>query len=445
MFTLCCLALLPTQPKPEEIRTFELYKNDQYSLVIKARPSVAMDQNDVIWIEVDNLTGQPLRLRLRLELLVKANKQVYPSDYSLYTGHLGEIAEGIRSADHYTAPAGKTSVGRDTLSRHAAAMLGIPKQDQVDIELLVTSFIAGRRHQVSFPMKWLRPSAAAIEVLKKELHTLLFEKPPERDEIAQRRLTSLLNSDEVTKGLSLDGLLTSLTGRNYEQRVFIVNYLLQRHTNDPKVIDFYVQQLAKNDEKVLYDLIISIFIPKPGQARKEQLRFWDERLIEPLIAMFERDPAKFERAVDILLLHPDNWYTDPKQTARLAAAVQKKYPILVRGPWNNLQEQELYDLCRGCLWLGKTSDRASLPLLKTVLEVTKPEVPRYRGEGAMHPNAILGGTAASHAAAAIITILDGPAKNNQPPIHSDPTSVDTILKAKQLLHAEEAKTSNSKK
>ena len=445
MFTLCCLALLPTQPKPEEIRTFELCKNDQYTLHVKARQSISMDQTEILWLELENHTGQPLRLRPRLELLVKANKQLFPHDYSLYTGHLGEIAEGIRSADHFTAPAGKTTVGRDTLSRHAAAALGIPKQDQVDVTMVVTSFIDGKTHQVTIPMKWLRPSAAAIEVLKKELHTLLFEKPPERDEIAQRRLTSLLNSDEVTKDLSLDRLLTALTGRNYQQRVFIVNYLLQRHTNDPKVIDFYVQQLAKNDEKVLYDLIISIFMPKPGQLRHEQLYFWDERLIEPLIAMFERDPAKFERAVEILLLHPDNWHTDPKRTARLAAALKKKYPILVRGPWNNLQEQELYDLCRACLWLGKTFDRASLPLLKTVLDVTKPEAPRYLGEGAVHPNAILGGTAASHAAAAIINILEGPEKKNQPLNRSNPASTDTILRARQLLKDDEAKAANSKK
>lgn len=323
MFFLCCLAFLPTQLKPEEIRTFELYKNAEYTIRVKARSSISMDQDDIIWLEVENHTGQAFRLRPRLELLVKAHKQLLPYDCSLYTGHLGEIAEGKRSADDFSAPVGKTSVGRETLSRHAAAMLGIPKLDQVEIELMVTTFIDRQRHQVTIPMKWQRPSATALEAFKKEFHTLLFEKPPERDEVAQERLRSFMNSDAMTSDLSLDRLLTSLTGRNYDQRVVIVNHLILHYTNDPKVIDYYVQQITKDDEKVLYDLIISILIAKPGQARKEQLRLWDDRLIEPLIAMFEREPAKFERAVDILLLHPDNWHADAKQTGRLAAAVKK--------------------------------------------------------------------------------------------------------------------------
>jgi hypothetical protein len=228
----------------------------------------------------------------------------------------------------------------------------------------------------------------------------------------------------------------------------VAEYLLQHHRQDPKVIDHYERRLKQGDAMVWYDLIRVRYVPLPGQAKREPQRVWHQRLIDPLIKQFESDPQKYAKNLECLLLHSADWSTDPKRTARLAAAVRMKYPLLLRANWKDLSEAEAAELSRGCWWLGMTLDRGSLPLLKAALEVTQP-VNRRRGApiaGAQAPFTLMdGSTPAGYAANAILVILDGPPPGFPNALPMSPASLECITKARVRLQAEEAKAAQPKK
>src|SRR5262249_741176 len=162
-------------------------------------------------------------------------------------------------------------------------------------------------------------------------------------------LETYLGIPQVAREASVDELVTALARRRqaFEGRSALVAHLAKHFGNEQAVTAYYRQQLKDGDTVVLSDL------------RHPEL--WARAHVQPLVGLFEADPAKYHEALTVLHQYRGDWIKDDAIIRRLEAVVRREYPV-ARQDVRRLGKAELERWAAAVEKLAMTGDQSAIPL-----------------------------------------------------------------------------------
>ena len=464
MLYLSVLVLAVQQPPADanKWQSHDLLTTPELTVRLKVRAAASMLERDWIKLEFENHTQKPLGIHFMLDATASVkpangrppNATLFPR---LSANEFGRKNANGQLQPLATIPPGVMSAGEELLAGAIANNLGRPPEGGLQVDgkarLILNMFeVPGRKklttpgNGAAFSFAWRPPQGEQLKQARDELQTLLFTAPVERSEAYRLRLQMLLNIPELSRDLSTDKVLTAL-GRftSNDRRWDVFRTLVMPRRKDPKIIAYYRDRIVAGDDDVLIDLIQSDWLSMPGKNRREEVYLWDRSFVEPMLALYEKDPRKNLRAFTTLERRAAEWSSDTAVTARLAAISHKLYPVLDK-KLDNLERPDVEELMYGIWHLGKTRDRASLPLLAKAMDTKYPTpFPPPRIHLANMP---LGSSVAHQAAMAVVQITDGEHAlqlwAQQRGAKKPPTVDDVIDYAKVRLKAEEEERKKGK-
>jgi hypothetical protein len=400
--TLCLVVSPAAAQQPDPWQTIPVLQSDEVSVRLKVlRKATAADFE---WLALEFETKTRAALPVRNAYYHTGAERVDPktgqvvATGSLASGNMFDLfPEGWnrRPAQPELAPAAVQRVAQQP-SDYSTAILGMPPTTGwlIRARLHLTLEVKGQPQLqtptagVPFTFEWHPPDQAGYRALRARLKKLLAnpEQRPQHDYI----LGAYLKMPEVAREVTRDELLAAIDrrGEGFGGRTALVGGLGERFGKDPVVVVAYRTKLQQGDRAALNDLA-------GGTV-------WDPSLVEPLVALFERNPVQYRYALDVLHSHHADWARDQKLARRLSAVVFKEFPSLAKPGDAKTPVNEGWAL--GVADLAKTGDRAVIDLLRPRLDDRRElyAKPRPDAFGRVLPH-----RACDVALQAILAILDG--------------------------------------
>ncbi len=325
-------------------------------------PSLA-DQ-EWISLEFENLGGEVIPIR----------DAFYEIRYQIYDKKGGKLlrearlssrspAEIIDGAFASPVPVVGLTPGHNQSARFpstfGASLLGFPKNGPLYVEALASVTVKLSKleslnfkwENLTFDFLWHQPPATTLPVLTQRLNQLLAK--PEFAPYHHHDLYTLLSIPQLSKQVSSDQLITALEKRQGKEdgRHAILFHLNDQHADTEVVLDFYLQKLREKDLTALIDLA-------------EAADIWDNRFLEPLIALYqEANTGIMFRVMDVLYAHQKDWKNQEGISSILSDLLLYKYEEIIYNTPEQLDASDLLIWSSAISMLGKTGNPEVIPLL----------------------------------------------------------------------------------
>ena len=182
---------------------------------------------------------------------------------------------------------------------------------------------------------------------------------------------------------------------------------LDRHfPNDPALVASLEERLRRKDRTVLHDMA---HMPNT----------WDDRFLEPLLAMFEADDANWRLVLNVLDLHGSPQASDPAIARRLSRA------IVDSGELSDTSANAVVKICHALEMLGRTHDGAAVKHLKPLLD-DKRSAP-VESASPVFLTVLPAIRVCDEALEAALLLLDGDATAMYPQIENDGTQFQALV------------------
>ncbi|MCL4201373.1 MAG: hypothetical protein KJ000_02680 [Pirellulaceae bacterium] len=246
-------------------------------------------------------------------------------------------------------------------SSSSSALLGLaPQRGQriqatIQLELVLDdgTKVTTKPQATRFEFEWLRPDTDGFHRMRVRLERLVAN--PKFCDFHADIVGQLLRIDSVSSELTLPQLLAGLEkyGGMITGRERLAMFIDHRFPNDPALVTSLEQRLRRSDRAVLHDMT---HMPNT----------WDDRLLEPLLAMFEADDANWRLVLNVLDLHGSPQKSDAAIARRLSRA------IVASGALNDDSVNAVVKISHALQTLGRTHDRAAAKHVKRLLDDKRP-------------------------------------------------------------------------
>jgi hypothetical protein len=404
MWSAVCLSvsLFAGAPPEDAWQTVTVLRDGALTVRLMCRRSATLADAEWLALEFENAGQAPLTIRnvhyrIERESLDPNTGRLLSSGGLASGGDADLFPEAFRVtpvADRVLEP-GKTRRAAELPSGYSAALLGLPPRDgarvRADCHLNLT-LADGRSLRtpaagVAFEFLWRYPDEAGFRAMRARLKQLLAT--PEQVITQVYIAHALLKVPEVSAAVTKDELLAALARREKVPwaRPYIVESLAQRFPKDEAVRDYYQKRLAARDHEVVWDLMSGVL--------------WRAEFVGPLVELYEGGAGS--NVLTVLHMHRDDWKADARVPGRLAAAVRRSEPILLK-PVGQLKAGQLASWSHAVHSLAMTEDRSAVELLRPALD--------DRRSWEVIDATVQPGTrtrVCDVALEAILTVLDGPA------------------------------------
>lgn len=364
------VACAPAEQPPEKIwQTTVLLKEKDLVVRLKVLAKASLAETGWMALEFENqgekaLTVSDAHYWIRAEYSRLGAGQPGGSG-SLASGNTYDLfphAWATTPISPIILPPGKPYRTVEQPSDYSSTLLGLPTPAGLSVRariFLAINLADGRHLRVAeqrgipFAFDWIYPEEAGFQALRARLAQLL--RTPENRPHHGNILGTYLGIPQVARVATVDDLVAGLAGRRqpFEGRSAVVAHLAKHYANDPAVTAYYRQRLKDGDAVVLSDL--------------HQKALWAPFHVQPLVGLYESDPAKYAEALPVLHMYRDDWIKDDAIVQRLSAVVQKAYPVVQQGA-GRLKEGELNRWATAVENLSRTGDAAAIARLRLSLE-----------------------------------------------------------------------------
>lgn len=182
---------------------------------------------------------------------------------------------------------------------------------------------AGFSAEPRFTMDWLVPDTEEVKSMQDEVRGLLRQTLVVSFARYSTRLKTLLSLSEVAAGIPMMEILTSLDhvdSQNYGLKTAVITYLNAQFSGDVGVKAYFLERLRNRSFEAL------------GYFGNGFLKVWHPEFTEPIITMYEVNPAGLYWVFHLLMNHRADWVDHKPLAFRFYSAVIQGYPELRLAP-----------------------------------------------------------------------------------------------------------------
>jgi hypothetical protein len=396
-------------------KTYPLASHGKLTVNLRVRPEATLADEQWIAIDFINRGESPIVVK-EASYLMKRTDRDFGGQPSLGGGNMNSLFPDA----YKSSPPGPLLIPPGTYrvveqpSSYSSALLGLaPQRGQritatIQLELVLEdgTAINTKSQPTPFEFKWLRPDEDGFERMRGRLKHLVAN-PKFRGFHHYYIVGRLLRIDEVSSELTLPEVLAGLEklGDFLTGRDTLARFADRRFPSDPALVASLEERLRRRDRTVLHDMQ---YMPNT----------WNDKLLDPLLAMFEADYRNWRLAMKVLEMHGS------PQKSHAAIARRLSRAIVASGELNDTSVNAVGKICNALQMLGRTHDRAALKHVKPFLDDKRPAPVESSAKFATRVPAF---RVCDRALEAALMLLDGDASPMYPQLENDGTQFEMVV------------------
>lgn len=381
------IASAENDPLDHSWKTIEAEQTNGIIARFKVRNNPNLTIRDWLSLEIDNQTQQTLFI----------NHAVYSIDCEVYDKKGGKLIKSGRIASRSAAdlfdkaldsplPTSDLSPGMNTSAKFpstiGALLLSVPDRSKVYVRAMLNleMQIGGKEgnftlkwNTIPFDFDWYRPEPTNFSELYHYVDTLLGN--PVFSTLQHYELSMLLAQPEIAQGFEAKTLVLALRNRVSKEdgRLAVLYHLNDHFPNHPLLLDYYYLLLRAADPLALEELAIATNI-------------WDDRFLEPLLALYEAgNTGQMVRVMNVLYNQQNKWIDKENIPTIISDLTLYKFDEIIYESPSNLSSRDLLTISVVLDLLGKSGD----PKMATVICPFLDEEERILDTGLMlDPNSL---------------------------------------------------------